>query len=70
MKYNPQILKNKKLFKRLKYPSTNALNIKYFWTLSYNKWGVWGITKLSNPELQQNGMPKKRLDAALVVLQN
>ena len=49
MKYNPQILKNKKLFKRLKYPSTNALNIKYFWTLSYNKWGVWGITKLSNP---------------------
>ena len=34
MKYNLQILKNKKLFKRLKYPSTNALKITYFWTLS------------------------------------
>ena len=36
MKYSLQILKNKNLFKRRKYPSPNALNIKYFWTLSYN----------------------------------
>ena len=26
------------IFKRNKYPSPNALNIKYFWTLSYNHW--------------------------------
>ena len=25
-----------------KYPYPNALNIKYFWTLSYNDWGVFG----------------------------
>ena len=31
MKYSLRILKNKNLFKRLKYPSPNALNIKYFW---------------------------------------
>ena len=37
----------KNLFKRLKYPSLNALNIKYFWTLSYNYWSFLGITKLS-----------------------
>ena len=28
------MLKNKNLFKRHKYPSPNALNIKYFCTLS------------------------------------
>ena len=38
-----------KLFSRDKYPSPNAFNIKYFWTLSCNHWWVWGITKLSNP---------------------
>ena len=54
MKYSLQILKNKNLFKRLKYPSPNALNIKYFSTLSYNYW-----------EFLENGMPKKRLDTAL-----
>ena len=42
-------LKNKNVFKRLKYPSPNALNIRYFWTLSYNYWGFGSITKLSNP---------------------
>ena len=35
MKYSLQILKNKNLFKRQKYPFLNALNIKYFCTLSY-----------------------------------
>ena len=40
MKYSLQILKNKNLFKRHKYSLPNALNIN---------WGVWGITKLSNP---------------------
>ena len=49
MKYSLQILKNKNLFKRHKYPSPNALNIKYFWTLSDNHWVCWGITKLSDP---------------------
>ena len=59
MKYSLQILKNNNLFKRLKYSLPNALNIKYFWTLSYNYWefldtqlqllGFLGITKLSNP---------------------
>ena len=34
--------KNKNLFKRLIYPSSNALNIKYFWTLNYNYWGFFG----------------------------
>ena len=58
-------LKNKRFFKRLKYPSPNALNTRYFWTLSYNYWGFGGITKISNPELKENGMPKKRMDAAL-----
>ena len=42
-------LKNKFFFNRLKYPSPNALSIRYFWTLSYNYWGFVGITKLSNP---------------------
>ena len=35
MKYSLQILKNKNLFKRDKYPSPNALNIKCFCFLSY-----------------------------------
>ena len=39
---------NKNLFKRLKYPSPNALKIKYFGAISYNYWGLFGITKLSN----------------------
>ena len=30
MKYSLRILKKKNLFKRLKYPSPNAMNIKYF----------------------------------------
>ena len=41
--------KNKNLFKRHKYTSPNALNIKYFWIISYNHWEVFGIIKLSNP---------------------
>ena len=65
MKYSLQILKNKNLFKRHKYPSPNALSIKYFSTFSYNR-GFFSITKLSNPELQEKGIPKKRLDVALV----
>ena len=28
-----------KIFSKDKYPSPNALNIKYFWTLRYNHWG-------------------------------
>ena len=51
-------LKNKNILKRHIYPSPNALNIKYFWTLIYKNWVFWGITKLSNPYLQENGMPK------------
>ena len=49
MKYSLQILKNKNIFKRHKYPFPNVWDIKYFWTLSYNHWGSWGITELSNP---------------------
>ena len=49
MKYSLQILKNKNLFKRLKYSLPNALNIKYFWTLNYNYWEFLGIIKLLNP---------------------
>ena len=61
MKYSLRILKNKNIFKRLKCPSPNALNIKYFWTLCYNYWkgrgggggggggGGLGVNKLSNP---------------------
>ena len=66
MKYSLQIPKNKNIFKRHIYPFPNALNIKYFWTLSYNHWEFLGITKLSNPSLQEKGMPKKRLGAALL----
>ena len=40
-------------FSKCKYPTTTI--------------GVWDITKLSNPLLQENGMPKKRLDAALTL---
>ena len=65
MKHSLQILKNKNIFNRHKYPFPNALNIKYFWTLSYNHWGIWGITKLFNPYLKENSTPKKPLDAAL-----
>ena len=65
MKYSLQILKNKNLFKRHKYPFTNALNIKYFGNLSYNHCGALDITKLSNPSLQEDSMPKKLLDVAL-----
>ena len=65
MKYSLRILKNKNIFKRHEYPSPNALNIKYIWTLSYNHWGFLSITKLYNPSLQENGMPKKRQGTAL-----
>ena len=37
-----------KIFSRDTNISPNALDIKYFWTLSYNHWGFFGITKLSN----------------------
>ena len=40
-------------FSKCKYPTTTI--------------GVWDITQLSNPLLQENGMPKKRLDAALTL---
>ena len=49
VKYSWQILKIINLFKRHKYPSPNALNIKYFWKLSYNHWGFFCITKLPSP---------------------
>ena len=32
---------------------------KIIWILGYNHWGVLGITKLSNPQLQENSMSKK-----------
>ena len=35
MKYSLKIVKNINIFKRHKYPSPNALNAKYLWTLSY-----------------------------------
>ena len=38
---------------------------KIIWILGYNHWGVLGITKQSNPQLQENGMSKKHLDMAL-----
>ena len=41
MKYSIQIYKNKNLFKRHKYPSPNALNIKHFWTLIKTTGGSW-----------------------------
>ena len=47
-KYSLQILENKNLFKILKYLSPNALNIKYFWTLSNNYWEFLDITNLSS----------------------
>ena len=49
MKYSLRILKNKNLFKRLKYPSPDAMNFKYFRKVSCNYWGFLGITKLCNP---------------------
>ena len=70
MKYSFGILKNKNLFKRHKYPSSNALIIRYFWTLSYNHWGFLSIFKLSNPYFQKKGMPRKHLDAALTMAMN
>ena len=58
MKYSLRILKNKTLFKRHKYPFPNALNVKYFWTISYNQWGFLGITKLSILNLAKMVWPK------------
>ena len=65
MKYSLRKLKNKNLFKRHKYPSPDALNIKYFGTLSYNHWVF--LVSLNSPILKfkKNGMPKKRLDVTL-----
>ena len=52
MKYSLRILKNKNLLKRHKNPPPNALNIKYFWTLSYNNWGGGGFgVSLNHPIL-------------------
>ena len=42
-----QILKNKNLFKRHKYPSLNSSNMKYFWNTSPTMGAVSGITKSS-----------------------
>ena len=36
IKYGLQILKNKNIFKRHKYPSSNALNIKYLEIFGYH----------------------------------
>ena len=52
---------------RQKYPSPNALSIKYFWTPSYNHWVVLGITELSNPQLHESGMSKKGMEATLII---
>ena len=59
-------VKNTKIFSRDKYPSPNALKIKYFCTVSYNHWGLLGITKLSNPPLQENSMSQKCLNVVLI----
>ena len=66
MKYSLRTLENKNLFKRHKYPSPDALNIKYFWTLSYKHWGF--LVSLNYPILnfKKKVCPQKRLDAALV----
>ena len=62
-------MNTKKIFSR----DTNILpqmhrtsNIFGHSILSYNYLGFLGIIKLSNPQLQQNGMPEKCLDAGLV----
>ena len=41
------------------------MNIKHFWKLSYNHQILLGITRLSYPYFQENGMSKKCLDATL-----
>ena len=64
MKYSLQMLKTL-LFKRHKYPSPNALNIKYFWTLSYNHWAFLGITKYQIHNFKKTVCPPKSLDLAL-----
>ena len=64
MKYSLQILKNENFFKRLTYPSPNALNIKYFWHSATIIGGFW--VSLNYPILNFKKMiwPKKHLDAA------
>ena len=66
MKYSLWILWNKNYFKRLKYPSPNALNIKCFWH-SATIIGGFGVS-LNYPILNFKEMvyPKKGLDVALV----
>ena len=49
MKYSLQIPKNRNLFKRHKYPSPNAWNIKISLDPQPLPLGVLGIFKLSNP---------------------
>ena len=66
MKYSLRILKKKNVFKRHKDLSLNALNDKYFWTLSYNH--CFFLVSLNYPILnfKKTVCPKKCLDAALV----
>ena len=61
MKYSLGILKNKNLFMRHKYPFP-----KTFLDTQLQPSGFSGITKLSKPWLQKDGMSKKRLDVALI----
>ena len=64
MKYSLRLLRNKNLFRRHKYRSPNCIEYQMFLDPQLHPLGFLGITKLSNPS-QENGMPKKRLDAAL-----
>ena len=59
MKYSLQILKNRNLFKRHKYPSPNAWNIKMFLDHQlYKHLRVLGTTKLSNLNFKKLVCPK------------
>ena len=64
------LVEKKNLFKRLKYPSLNALNIKYFWTLSYNYWSFLGITKLSKSLTSKKRYAQKTSGCGTVMQHN
>ena len=67
MKYSLRILKNKNLFKRLKYPSSNVLSIKHFWHSATITEGFRVSLNYPILNFKKNGMSKKRLDAALIL---
>ena len=66
MKYSLQILKKKNFSQETQTSFPKCTEHQTF----LDTWGFSVITKLSNPWLQENGMPEKSLDAPLSLCQH